>query len=100
MGDCRLLALLGLIFLIYGFLNLTPQTWARTTGTVGRSSATTRSAGSGPARQMDQVCDVTWTADGTSHTAPVDLGIRPHRTGRPSRSGSTATTPDWSSQPG
>src|SRR5262249_25425912 len=52
--------------LIYGIVNLPSQTWAKTPGTVGQCTATTVNAGSGRARQVDQVCDVTWTADGTS----------------------------------
>jgi hypothetical protein len=64
--------LVGLVFLIAGVGQLVSQSWARATGTVGQ--CTTQVLGTGTNRQYRHDCQVTWQADGTSHTASVNLG--------------------------
>jgi hypothetical protein len=68
------LAILGLVFIAYGIANLTSQSWAKATGTIGQCTTTAVNSGTGPARQYDKICDVSWTADGVTHTASIDLG--------------------------
>jgi hypothetical protein len=68
------LAIIGVVFLGSGIANLTAQGWAKATGTIGQCSTTAVNAGTGPPRQFDKICDVTWSVDGATHTASIDLG--------------------------
>ena len=74
-------AILGFVFLMYGLVNLRTQAWAHATGVVGHCTAQTVK-GSGTSRHVNQVCDVTWSADGPSHAATVNLGAGQYRAGQ------------------
>jgi hypothetical protein len=75
------LAIVGLLFLAYGVVNLSTQGWARASGTVG-SCTPVINGGPGPGRNVHQDCDVTWSAGGTDHTTRLDLGTGAARTGQ------------------
>jgi len=55
--------------------------WVVPIGVVGHCTAQTV-MGSGTSRHVNQVCDITWSADGTSHTASVNLGPGPYDAGQ------------------
>jgi hypothetical protein len=76
------IALVGLVFVLYGVANLSSQTWASATGTVGHCTATLSGGGNSSGRAGDQNCDVTWTADGISHTATIDFGAVAPQSGK------------------
>ncbi len=69
------IGLVGLIFLVVGAWLLLSLGWARATGTVEQCRAETVRTGAGPTNtRTDQVCEVTWEADGVSRSASVNLG--------------------------
>ena len=68
-------AVIGLIFLIVGGWSLVSQGWDRAEGTVGQcqSRVTRTGTGAGSSR-TEQLCEVTWQADGASHQTTLNTG--------------------------
>jgi hypothetical protein len=70
-----LIAIVGLIFLVVGGWLLVSQSWDQASGTVGQCQ--TRTVHTQPGKttsRVEQVCDVTWAAGGSSHTATITMG--------------------------
>jgi hypothetical protein len=80
------MALAGLVFLAVGGGLLYSQTWSRATGTVGTCTTQYVRDSSGPqdttTGHWDQMCAVTWVADGQTHSTTIDLGAGTPKTGQ------------------
>jgi hypothetical protein len=70
-----LLGLVGLIFLIVGVWQLFSLTWTQTTGTVGACTTRLVQSATGNGKISEQVCQVTWQADGQAHTANITVSL-------------------------
>lgn len=94
-----LIGLVGLVFLIVGVWQLFSLTWSQATGTVGACTTRLVPKATGNGQTSEQVCQVTWQADGQTHTANVtvsrDTGTGQEITLRVKGDNALVATPLW-----
>jgi hypothetical protein len=94
-------ALVGVIFLVIGILEISSQSWTLTTATVQSCTPRIVTSNSGSGRiHTDYYCQVSWQDGGASHTATIDLGTKTKNVGQSQQlrvhgDSAAVPTPGW-----